>query len=213
MTLVIKQRGPGHGLGPMWQLVDSEASIAYNLTLNKNHRCEQSPPVEFSMMYVHGDDTQHKATLNVNHEGTLILQSPDNRLFHIEARGTEITITDAALGFASVSEMFSLEMTLVHAEYKQLIDGLHWPEVKALAKADLSTMSGMVGVLFVYPNTHTGYFIRTRYPNGNSVRFPVQVTSMLTIPSGNKDLHAYIIHVADLEHLQTSMEHVFPHLA
>lgn len=213
MTLAIKQRGAGHGLGPQWHLVDSETSIAYNLTLNKSHRCDHPAPVEFSMMFMHGDDTVHKATINVNTEGTLILQSPDNPLFHIEARGAEITVTDAVLGFATSGEMFSLEMSLTHAGCKQMINGLNWHEVKALAKADLSAMSEALGVLFVYPNTNTGYFLRIRYPNGNSARFPVRVASTFELTSFNKDMHAYFIHNADLEHLQTSMEHVFSHLA
>lgn len=207
MTLVIKQRSLSSTEPNNWNLHDSDTGTTYVLTLNKNQRCETPPPVEFAALFTQDDTVWHKATLSVNHEGELILQAPENRLFFAIARGVEIKITDAALAFATTAELFTIETMLecVVENRKQMVAGLTWAEVKALRHADLSRLADVKGLAFIHTETRQGYYLPVQYPVGNSKRCQVKALGSFQLHDTTDPLPAYIVCEDDLEHLQTTL--------
>lgn len=208
MTLVIKQQSLNSYEASNWVLHDSDTGTTYSLTLNKHHLCETPPPVEFSALFTQGDTVLHKATLSVNHEGDFILQAPENRLFHTTARGTEITISDAALAFATTAELFTLETMLEYVvdNRKQMVPGLTWNEVKALRYADMTRLCDVVGLAFIHPETRQGYYMRTQFPLGNAKRCQVKAMDAFPLQPATSPLPAYIVCEDQLEHFQTTLD-------
>lgn len=208
MTLVIKQRSLSSHEPNNWMLLDTDTGASYNLTLNKNHQCETPPPVEFKALFIGDADVVHNATLSVNHEGDFILQAPENKLFHTTARGTEIRITDSALGFATTAELFTLEAMLeyVPENRKQMVAGLTWGEVKALRAADLSRLADVVGLAFIHTETRRGYYLRVQFPMGSSKRGQVKVLEGFSLQDTTGPLPAYVVCEDHLQHFQITLD-------